>query len=103
MILLIVYLLYAVKIATYRTAAIFQMFYVISGMMDISWFFFGIEKFKMTTIRSTIIKLISVVMIFAFVKKASDVGIYILIISGSMLASQVALWPFLQKEMEWNQ
>ena len=96
-----IYVVYACNMAVYKTAALFQLFYVISGMADISWFFFGIEKFKMTTIRSTVIKLISIVLIFAFVKDANDTGIYICIISASMLASQVALWPFLKNEIEW--
>lgn len=43
--------------------------YVVSALIDINWFFFGMEQFKITVTRNTVIKIISTVMIFTFVKK----------------------------------
>lgn len=98
-ILMITYLIYSICFSKYRNEAIFQILYVLSGAIDISWFFFGIEKFKTTAIRSTIIKIISVVLIFTLVKDKNDVPIYILIIGGSALINQIVLWPFLKNEI----
>lgn len=72
-------------------------FYVLSSVMDINWFFFGIEQFKLTVIRNTFIKLISVACIFVFVKTKSDVYVYGLIMALSFFCSQLAVWPFVRK------
>ena len=41
---------------------------IIANAIDISWYFQGVEEFKKTVIRNTIVKLISVVCIFVLVK-----------------------------------
>ena len=41
--------------------------YVLSVAFDITWFFYGIEKFKFTVLRSLIIKIINALCIFFFV------------------------------------
>lgn len=81
----------------YKLIAIIQSMYVISCTFDINWFFFGIEKFKLTVTRNTFIKLLSLILIFVFVKDSNDVWIYTLILSGSILLSQLLLWPFVKK------
>ncbi len=96
----VVYLMYSICFAKYKSFAILQSYYVLSGLFDISWFFFGLEKFKMTTIRSCVVKIISVICIFVFVRDISDVNVYIAIISISMLATQMSVWPFLKQEIE---
>lgn len=77
--------------------AIVLFFYVLSAGFDINWFFFGIEQFKLTVVRNTLIKLTSVVCIFVFVKNADDVYIYGFIMGMSFLLTQIALWPFVKK------
>lgn len=81
----------------YKNIAIIQTLYIISCVFDINWFFFGIEKFKLTVTRNTIIKILSLVFIFVFVKDKNDVWIYTLILSGSVLLSQLMLFPFLKQ------
>ena len=68
-------------------------------MSDISWFFFGLEKFKITTIRNTIIRLIGVIAIFIFVRNSGDLPIYVFILSINILLTQLVLWPFLRGEI----
>ena len=58
------YLVYCFVFSEYRTFALLQGFMVLSSVFDVSWLFFGLEKFKTTVTRSTIIKIISVVLIF---------------------------------------
>ena len=77
-----------------------QIIYVISCIFDINWFFFGIEKFKLTITRNTIVKLVSMFSIFLFVKNESDVWIYTMILSFSTLVSHLLLWPFLFKYID---
>lgn len=75
----------------------YQSFFVIAGAFDISWYFMGLEDFKKTVLRSIVIKVVSLIAIFSFVKTQNDTGIYILILSGSQLLSNLILWPYLPK------
>lgn len=78
-----------------------MLIYVISGAFDINWFFFGLEKFKLTVTRNILIKLLTTCGIFVFVKSADDIIIYGLIMTVGMLISQLAIWPFVRKEIIW--
>lgn len=60
---------------------------VFATLLDISWFFQGIENFKITAIRNIIIKILTIVLIFTFVRTESDVSKYILINSVSLFVS----------------
>ena len=62
-----VYIGYIIMMKGQKIYAIIQIGYVLSGLLDISWFYFGIEKFKMTVARSTIIRFLNVICIFVFV------------------------------------
>lgn len=83
----------------YKLIAIIQFFHLLSAMFDINWFFFGIEKFKVTVTRNMILKVLSAILIFLFVKNENDVWIYTLILSSSTLISQLLLFPLLKKEI----
>ncbi|MDO4305291.1 MAG: flippase [Eubacteriales bacterium] len=71
--------------------------YVISCMLDISWFFFGTEQFKITSARNTIIKLITASLVFLCVRSADDILLYCGIMAGGCLASQLILWVQLSR------
>jgi len=101
LIMLIIYIGYIILFNTqYKLIAIIQTLNLISVAFDINWFFFGIEKFKITVTRSTLLKLLSLVLVFIFVKNSNDVWIYTLILAGSTLISQILLFPLLSKEVE---
>lgn len=94
----ILYLLYSCFfVNTNKEIAYIQGLYVLSAILDINWFFWGMEKFKLTVTRNTVIKFISVALIFIFVKKPTDLWKYTLIMSISILISQLAIWPFVRK------
>lgn len=82
-----------------KNIMLIQLIFLVSVAFDINWFFFGKEKFKITISRNIIIKLMSLILIFIFVKKQSDLWIYTLIMSCSALLSQMYLWLFLKKEI----
>lgn len=81
----------------YMLISFIQIMYVISSVFDINWFFFGIEKFKLTITRNALIKLTSFVLIFIFVKTPNDVWKYTAILAGSTLLSNIVQFAFLKK------
>ena len=98
MTMVICYLLYVNLFDNqYKEIAYIQLLYVISSMFDINWFFFGIEKFKLTITRNTLIKVLSLILIFIFVKTENDVWKYTAILAGSTLFSNIVLFSFLRK------
>lgn len=93
---------YFLFLGFYRTnhlLMIFQTINLLAAAFDISWFFMGIEDFKRTVIRNTLVKLASLVLIFTFVKKTTDLPLYILILGGSLLIGNFTLWPPLRREL----
>lgn len=66
--------------------------WILSFLFDINWFYFGIEQFKITVIRSSIIKIITVILIAVLIHKPEDLLLYALIMSVGALTSQLVLW-----------
>lgn len=99
---LIIYIIYILLFASnYKEITVIQTIYVMSAIFDINWFFFGIEKFKITVFRSTIIKILSVLLLFIMVKENNDLPIYTIIMAGSSLLSQILIWPYLNKYVKF--
>lgn len=73
---------------------------LISQCIDISWFFQGIEEFKKTVIRNSIVKLIFAICIFMFVKSPNDLIKYIVIIAGANLFGNMSLWIYIPKYIQ---
>ena len=95
--LITLYIGYVIFMAKDKVMAWIQMIYLVSVIFDINWFFFGMEMFKMTVTRNTIVKIINLICIFALVKTANDIYIYGLIMVAGMLVSQLMLWPFVPR------
>lgn len=91
----VIYLLFIVK--ENKSIAIIQTIYLVSTAFDINWFFFGLEKFKLTVTRNTIIKILTIICIFIFVKTKDQLYLYTLIMAAGTLLSQLMLWPFVKK------
>lgn len=70
---------------------------LVANILDISWFFQGLEEFKKTVTRNMIVKIISVISIFLFVKNADDLIIYFIIYVLSNLLGNLSLWFYLPK------
>lgn len=97
----IIYLLYCFIFSANSHVSLAVSFYVISACFDVNWFFFGLEKFKLTVIRNTIIKILTTICIFLFVKESTDIIIYCLIMTIGLLASQLALWPYILRNINF--
>lgn len=76
--------------------------YVLSACFDVNWFFFGLEQFRITTLRNSIIKLVAVISVFFFVRDSNGLFIYTGIYGMSFLVSQLVLWPFLLRCIDFR-
>lgn len=76
-----------------------QFIYVVSGALDISWYFFGTEQFKVTVTRNTVIKIVTVILMFIFVHNPGDLAKYTIIMSGGTFFSQAYLWTYIFKQV----
>lgn len=81
------YIAFSIYYKQYTIYLLQQAFIVFATLLDISWYFQGIENFKIIAVRNIIIKILTIVLIFMLVKDEFDVGRYILINSFSIFAS----------------
>lgn len=94
----IIYVIYVLGVDNnYKLVSFAQGLYIISGMLDISWFYFGIERFKTTASVSTINKLLTTILIFVLIKNENDVFMYTLILAGGVLLNNIFYWVLLKK------
>lgn len=70
---------------------------LVASFFDISWFFTGIENFKITAIRNAVVKIAGVFLVFLFVKNSADVWKYAIILSGTTCLGQVIMWNGITK------
>ena len=73
---------------------------LLASMTDITWFFYGVEDFKKASVRNIIVKLLGVSLIFLFVKKPSDLWLYVVINSGSELVGQAIMFLQLKQYIQ---
>ena len=71
-------------------------FVILSVGVDCTWFFQALEKFKSLMVRNFLIKFLSIVCIFLFVKTEEDLLLYTIIQTGSIFLSNLALFPQLR-------
>lgn len=76
-----------------------QGIYVLAITVNINWFFWGTEEFKITVIRNLFIKLLSVGAIFLFVRNGRDTITYTFIMSFGLFISNLSVFPFLKRRI----
>ncbi|MCO6541780.1 MAG: oligosaccharide flippase family protein [Lactobacillus sp.] len=103
---LILFYLFVFLTHTYQLAYLMQSILIIAAAFDISWFFMGVENFKVTVVRNVVVRLISIVFIFTLVKSKNDIILYIFILSMSQLLGNMSLFPYLKTYIvppKWRQ
>lgn len=95
----IVYIVFCFFYKEYTVYLLPQCLSIVSVMFDISWYFQGMENFRITVIRNVIVRLVSIACIFLFVKKQTDLFLYIFIISASNLISNLFYFLSIQKHV----
>ncbi len=83
--------------ANYTIYYLIMIMNILAITFDVAWFFQGLEHFKTLAVRNTIIKLLGLIAIFAFVKTENDLWIYVLINSLSLFLSAISVWMVLKK------
>lgn len=81
----------------YSTAFLIQTFNLLSFIFDVSWFFWGMQEFKVTTVICAVYNFMALFAVFAFVRSEKDVYIYILIMAVRAFLIQLTPWIFLRR------
>lgn len=82
---------------TYGWLFTIQLIEIVSSLVDVSWFFQGLEEFKKIVIRNALVKLSGVILIFTFVKEAHDLGIYTLIYGITLFLGNLSMWFYVPR------
>ncbi|HPF82972.1 MAG TPA: oligosaccharide flippase family protein [Bacilli bacterium] len=72
---------------------------IIAQVFDITFLFQGNEDFGKIVIRNMLIRIVSIVFIFCFIKKQNDVWMYVCCISLSNLLGNLSLWLNIKKNI----
>lgn len=89
---LAVYLITIVPSGEYSLYFLIQIPYFIAAILDITWLYQGIENFKNVAIRNIVIRLLSIILLFALVNTDEDLIIYILILCISQILGNLTMW-----------
>lgn len=87
--------------STFKLFFLLQTIYIINGAIDISWYFMGMEDFKKTVTRNTLVKIISIILIFLLVRSKNDLVKYIILLGLSSFIGNLTLWPYLCKQINF--
>ena len=86
--------------AFYQTDSSFYqvfLFNILAVIVDVTWFFQGLEEFGRIVLRNVIFKLISILYIFIAVRTREDLGLYALGLTFFPFLSNLSLWLYLPK------
>lgn len=97
---LAIFLLFA-TFSNYKIIYYLQAMLIFSSMLDISWFFRGIEDFKKITLANLLVSILTFLVIVLFVKKSSDIYIYVGTMTFGTVVSQLVLWIFIFKKIKF--
>ena len=99
--MIIAYVIYLSFIAKeFKIISIIQGMYIIANALDITWFFYGIENFKVIVLRNSLVKALSLILILTLVRTQNDLWIYTTIMAGSTLIGQIISWTLLLKAIK---
>lgn len=91
------FLIFLMTTGSYHVYYLAQSVSIIAAAFDISWFFMGVENFGVTVLRNFVVKIVTLISIFTFVKSLDDLNIYIMILSLSLLIGNMTLFPNLKR------
>ena len=72
---------------------------IIACLFDVTWYYQGMENFKIIVIRNTVVKIITIGLVFITIKKPTDLYKYILLMSAGSLITNISLTPFLLRKL----
>ncbi len=89
---LIIYFFIIVRLSNNFLLSLVLCLEIISTTLDITWLFQGFENFRIIVIRNLVVRILSLIAIFLFVKTPDDVVIYAAILSCSNLIGFASMW-----------
>jgi len=75
----------------YKILFLIQGIHLFGVLFDVSWFYFGLEQFKVTVTRNIVVKIISATIIILFIKSPKDLYLYAIALIASNLVSNAIL------------
>ncbi|MFQ9922745.1 MAG: oligosaccharide flippase family protein [Beduini sp.] len=97
---IIIYFIYIAFFASNKQLYLLYTLMLFGQGISINWFFWGMENFKITVIRNLILKIISILCLFLFVKTKQDIMIYALINILSVLLGELWLWKITKNTID---
>lgn len=91
---------YGIFIAVYqqfKTLFYIQTFTILSQILDISWFYQGLENYKITVTYQTIVKVSGVIAIFILIQGPDDLSKYAFIMAFLSFLGTISVFPLLKK------
>ena len=76
--------------------------FVLLSFTNVDWFFAGIEEFKLITIRNFIIKILSILLLFIFVKSKDDFNIYFAITFLGLFVNNFINFYYLKDKVKFS-
>lgn len=95
-IFIVLYIIYVSTFTQNKLISFLQGINLIAVMLDITWFFQGMEEFKRISIKNFIIKILNVIYIFVFVKSEKDLWLYAFGLAFFLLIGNISLWGSLK-------
>lgn len=99
----LIVLLFYISFALYQQNYIIYLiltFNLLAVLVDVTWFFQGMEEFGKIVFRNFIFKIINIVYIFTFVKTRGDLNVFIFGSSFFLFLSNASLWAYLPRYIE---
>lgn len=81
----------------YKVIALLQGISLLAAAIDCSWFFSGLEQFKKIITRNILVKIVSLIAIFVFVKDQNDLVLYTIILGLSLFIGQLVMWVYVKE------
>lgn len=101
-IMLAIYFIYVnFMVKEYKIIFIILVMYLVTRGLDIAWFYYGMEEFKITVVRNSVVKIITLISIFILVRNPGDLWKYVAINTIGTLIGQLTLWPNLRKHIDF--
>lgn len=99
LITVVFYVLFILTVEDNNMLFIIHIFTLFASTIDVTWYFIGKEQIKSITTRNIVVRLVSIALIFTFVKDVDDLPKYIMINAITLFIGQLIMWIPLLKEI----
>lgn len=75
--------------------------WVLAEVVDVSWFFYGIEEFRAMTIRNVVVRVAVIAGVFVFVRDVGDLGAYCALQAAAFVVNSGVLWAMMRGRVDF--